>query len=138
MKVFVDSSAFCALAIPKDTHNIDAKLIYNKLNKLKAPFYTSDYVLDEVYTLLKSRSSHKTSVKFMENIERGKINIIRITENIEKEAKTIFKKFDDKRLSFTDCSSFALINQFGIDSVFAFDKHFRYHHYSHPVQSCEL
>ena len=111
MKVFFDSGAFCALTIPKDTHNTNAKLIYKQLKELNVIIYTSDYVLDEVYTLLKSRGSHKTSVKFMEQI--------------------------DKRLSFTDCASFALINHHGIESVFAFDKHFRYHHYSHPVKFWE-
>ena len=64
MKVFIDTSAFCALAIPKDQNNSNAKAIHTKLQEQKAIIYTSDYVLDESYTLLKMRGSHTTSVKF--------------------------------------------------------------------------
>lgn len=103
------------------------------MQKSKALIHTSDYVLDEAYTLLKMRDSHVTAVKFMEQMDKCSINILRVTEDIEKHAKDIFKRFDDKKLSFTDCASFALINQFRIDAVFAFDEHFRYHPYVHSV-----
>ncbi len=134
MKVFIDTSAFCALTIPKDEHNQRAKEIYQGVQEKKAIFYSSDYIMDETYTLLKTRSSHDTSLKFMDNMNSTNINIIRINEEIEGSAKSIFKKFKDKRLSFTDCTSFALINQLHIEAVFAFDEHFRYHPYTHAVE----
>lgn len=134
MKVFIDTSAFFALTIPKDQHNLRAKSLYNQLKEYKALFYTSDYVLDEVYTLLKTRGSHRTAVNFMDQINKTGISFLRITEELEEYAKDIFKRFDDRRLSFTDCTSFALINQLEVKAVFAFDEHFRYHPYSHPVK----
>jgi len=137
LRFFVDTSAFCALTIPKDQHNSRAKFIYKQIQKEKSVLYTSNYVLDEVYTLLKTRGSHATSVKFMNQIETSNIIILRVTEDIEENAKAIFKKIDDRRLSFTDCTSFALINHFGIESVFAFDEHFKYHPYSHSVRVLE-
>jgi predicted nucleic acid-binding protein len=66
LKVFVDTSAFCALTIPKDQYNPTAKVIYKRIQERNAIIYSSDYVMDEVYTLLKTRSSHATSVKFMD------------------------------------------------------------------------
>ncbi len=134
MKVFIDTSALCALTIPKDQHNFTAKSLYKQIQTDKAILYTSDYVLDEVYTLLKNRSSHATAVKFMNQMDKCSMTILRVNEDIEKDAKTIFKKFDDRRLSFTDCTSFALTNQLNIDAVFAFDEHFKYHPYTHPVK----
>ena len=134
MKVFVDTGAFCALAIPHDQNNPKAKSINTKLQEIKAILYTSDYVLDETYTLLKMRGSHATAVNFMDRIDESRINIYRIAGDIEAAAKAIFRKFDDKKLSFTDCTSFALINHLGINAVFSFDDHFRYHPYSHPVE----
>ncbi|MDO8746227.1 MAG: PIN domain-containing protein, partial [Thermodesulfovibrionales bacterium] len=130
MKVFIDTSAFCALTIPKDQHNYLAKSIHKQLNEQKTLLYTSDYVMDEVYTLLKTRGSHRTAVDFMDQINKSHIILLRVTEDVEESAKVIFGRFEDKRLSFTDCTSFALINQFGIEAVFAFDEHFRYHPYS--------
>ena len=134
MKVFIDTGAFCALTIPKDEHNQKAKSIQKQLKDRHAILYSSDYVLDEVYTLLKTRASHTTSVKFMDELQKISIIILRITQGIEESAKAIFRQFEDRKLSFTDCSSFALINNCGIDAVFAFDEHFRYHPYTHPVE----
>jgi predicted nucleic acid-binding protein len=134
LKVFIDTSAFCALTVPKDQFNSTAKIIYKQIQDKKSYIYSSDYVLDEVYTLLKTRGSHAVSVRFMEEIQESHIIILRITEDIEEAAKTIFRQLPDKRLSFTDCTSFALINHFDIEAVFAFDEHFRYHSYSHSVE----
>ena len=134
LKVFIDTSAFCALAIPKDQFNSAAKTIHKQILNKKAHIYSSNYVLDEVYTLLKTRSSHTISVRFMDEIQKSHMIILRVTEDIEDAAKAIFRKFVDKRLSFTDCTSFALINHFHIEAAFAFDEHFRYHSYSHPVE----
>ena len=134
MKVFLDTSAFCALTVPKDQFNSTTKIIYKQIQDKKSYIYSSDYVLDEVYTLLKTRGSHAVSVRFMDEIQKSHITILRITEDIEEAAKTIFRQLPDKRLSFTDCTSFALINHFDIEAVFAFDEHFRYHSYSHSVE----
>ena len=134
LKVFIDTSAFCALAIPNDQFNSSAKTIHKQILNKKAHIYSSNYILDEVYTLLKTRGNHTTSVKFMDEIQKSHIVILRVTEDIEDTAKAMFRKFIDKRLSFTDCTSFALINHFQIEAAFAFDEHFRYHPYSHPVE----
>ena len=134
MKVFIDTGAFCALAIPKDQFNSPAKTIHKQIFDKKTHIYSSNYVLDEVYTLLKTRSNHTISVKFMDEIQKSPLIILCVTEDIEEAAKSIFRKFVDKRLSFTDCTSFALINHFHIRAVFAFDEHFRYHPYLHPVE----
>jgi len=73
----------------------------------------------------------------MAQINKSHIILLRVTEEVEENAKVIFRRFEDKKLSFTDCTSLALINQFGIEAVFAFDEHFKYHPYSHPVKSLE-
>jgi len=134
LKVFIDTSAFCALALPKDQNNSQAKDINLKLQGKRPLLYTSDYVLDETFTLLSMRGGHSVAVKFMDQIDGAHINIISVDFEILNAAKTIFRKFDDKRLSFTDCTSFALINIHDLDSVFSFDDHFRRHPYTHPVQ----
>jgi predicted nucleic acid-binding protein len=134
LKVFIDTSAFCALTIPKDQHNPTAKAIYKQILSKNAILYSSNFIMDEVYTLLRTRSNHTTAIKFMDQIDRSRITIFRITEDIEISAKSIFRQFENIKLSFTDCTSFVLINQFDIDAVSAFDEHFKYYPYPHSIE----
>jgi predicted nucleic acid-binding protein len=43
---------------------------------------------------------------------------------LEKAAWGIFEKHTDKEFSFTDCTSFALMEAEAIRNVFTFDQHF--------------
>ncbi|MBK5273653.1 MAG: PIN domain-containing protein [Desulfuromonadales bacterium] len=69
----------------------------------------------------------------MDRNERSGINILRVTEETEAAATAIFRKYDLPRLSFTDCTSFTLVNTHRIDHVFSFDEHFRMFRFNHPV-----
>ena len=133
MKVFIDTGAICAAVIPGDAHNRTAKNMFLSLQESNAGLFTSDYVLAELYTLLRVRSSHRTAVAYMDSFENTGISMLFAHEIIGKEAKNIFRKYDLPRLSFTDCTSFALINTHRIDHVFSFDEHFRIFRFDHPV-----
>jgi hypothetical protein len=51
-------------------------------------------------------------------------HIHHVTSEIEEEVYALFKKYDDKRVSFTDCTSFALMKRLGIIAAFTFDDEF--------------
>lgn len=52
---------------------------------------------------------------------------------IEKEAWRIFKTHKDKEYSFTDCTSFTLMELHAVKNAFAYDAHFRqYGFITHP------
>jgi len=50
--------------------------------------------------------------------------LIRITSTDEENAWKIFVNYQDKGFSFTDCTSFAIMERLGIKEVLAFDDHF--------------
>jgi len=129
MRLFIDTSAFAALEDEDDKEHKTSLDYRKKISQGKTPFralYTSNYVLDEVFTLLRLKLSHRAAVTFGENIKRSKIlRIIRITPETENTAWKIFKKYSDKDFSFTDCTSFALMEQEAISTAFTFDKHFQ-------------
>lgn len=133
MKLFFDTGAFCALSVPEDRHNAAAKLILRQALSSNPQRFTSTYVLDETYTLIRSRRGHAAAVRFMDGFEHLGIAVLRVTDRIESEAVTLFRKLDFPRLSFTDCTSFALVNAHRLDHVFSFDDHFRFFRFSHPV-----
>lgn len=133
MKVFVDTGGFCALAIPDDRWHECALHILENLRTKNATITTSNFVLVELYTLLNARAGHRTAISFMDRLESSDTNVIRVTEEIEGESRIIFRKYDLPRLSFTDCTSFALINTQRISHIFTFDQHFRIFRFKHHV-----
>lgn len=133
MKVFLDTCAFAALSAPADALNGAVKAIYAAILRDGLRQYTSDYVLDETYTLLAARRGHHKAVAFMNGFEGSGVEVLRIDIGVESAAKTFFRKLAFNSLSFTDCTSFALVNSHRIDHLFSFDKHFQMFSFNHPV-----
>jgi predicted nucleic acid-binding protein len=133
MKVFVDTGAFCALTVPTDMWHDAALRALKRIREAKALIFTSNFILAETYTLINVRAGRLASLSFMDRNERSGIDILRVTEETETTACAIFRKYDLPRLSFTDCTSFALIKTHRIDHVFTFDEHFRMFRFNHPV-----
>jgi predicted nucleic acid-binding protein len=90
---------------------------------------TTDYVLDEAYTLLLLNICYRGTVAFHKKIEQmadlGILNIVRISKTLADETWKIFEQFNvDKEWSFTNCSSYVVMKQLEIDEAFVFDHHF--------------
>jgi predicted nucleic acid-binding protein len=86
---------------------------------------TSNYVLDEIITLLKIRLGPTIAITFGQKLWNQEVStLVRITEEDEVSAWGIFRQYEDKGFSFTDCTSFALMERLEIHTVFAFDDHF--------------
>ena len=133
MKVFIDSSAFLAIADTDDGHHEHGRLIFQDILTKGAKLFSSNYILDETYTLIRARTNHQTVVNFIKSFELSGITVLRVSPQIEDLAKRIFIKYSDKNFSFTDCTSFVLINENKIDATFAYDVHFRQYRYKHTV-----
>jgi predicted nucleic acid-binding protein len=127
-KIFVDTGAWVALNNKRDKFHNDAVNANKMLLKAGYFYITSDYVLDETYTMLRYDVGYKKSVGFGYDInflsKEQKISVIHITEILLEKAWDIFVKYSDKDFSFTDCTSFAIMNHMKVTEVFAFDKHF--------------
>ena len=87
---------------------------------------TSNYVLDETFTLLRARLGVKTADTFRQSLIQSTqaVKIIRVSVADEAQAWQWFGK-DWTKLSFTDCVSFALMRRLRIARVVSFDEHFR-------------
>lgn len=129
MRLFIDTSAFVALEDEDDKEHKAALDYREKIRREETPFralYTSNYILDEVVTLLRLKLGHQAAVAFGENLRRSKVlRRLRVTPAIEDNAWKIFKKYSDKDFSFTDCTSFVLMEQEAISTAFTFDEHFQ-------------
>jgi len=63
----------------------------------------------------------------MQHIKHNKdIEIAVVTEKDKNTAEEIFKKYvKNKDFSFTDCTTFAVIQRLGFKTILSFDKHFK-------------
>jgi predicted nucleic acid-binding protein len=124
--VLIDTSAFHALQNAGDAREHEpAKTIAKQLQADRAILVTTNYILDETYTLLRALLGHKVAVAFGREIRRGGIEIVQIDESIQRDAWKIFESYSDKDFSFTDCTSFVVMQRSGIEIAFTFDRHFQ-------------
>lgn len=129
----MDTGAFLALADEDDDYHTAAKSVYSDLLSPKTRLLTSNIILSETYTLIRSRVHHRAAVEFMRRFDQSGIKVLRVGEATERTAETIFVRYDDKDFSFVDCTSFALIDYHELDCAFAFDAHFRQYRFRRTV-----
>ena len=126
--IFVDSGAWIALSYPRDRHHDNAVVIFHDLVQQSTQFLTTDYVIDETVTRLRYDFSHSGAVEFFNFIESTKdtgiLTVVEIDSLLFRAAEQLFRQYDDVKLSFTDCTSFAICQQHNISEAFAFDQHF--------------
>lgn len=124
-QVFIDTSMFKALVDPKDEFYQEANDIWDKLKNQELSLITTNFILDETFTLIRMRCGRLLSLELRKRLAEGLrgIKIVRVLALDEKQAWPWFE-LDWNGLSFTDCVSFAVMKRLGIDSAAAFDKHF--------------
>ena len=127
-QIFVDTSAWAALADKGDLNHELALLFQDEIAG-PCQLLVTDYVLDELYTLLLMNVGYANAVSFKRELDfLRQADILRgvwISEDRADKAWRIFEQFNiDKAWSFTDCASYAVIQEQNIAEVFAFDHHF--------------
>lgn len=129
MKIFIDTSAWVALENKKDIHYEEAIAFRDEIKNRRYRMYTSNFVLDETYTLLLANVGYKKTVESARRIRvlrnKGLLHIVQVTGDIEESAWLIFERFNkDKFWSFTDCTSKVIMEMLDINEVFSFDRNF--------------
>ncbi len=118
----MDTSAWYAII---DKNDRDHPTAITKMQNLDRPLVTSNYVLNEILTLLKARLGPSVAIPFGQKLWNQEVaSLVRITEKDEERAWGIFEQYEDKGFSFTDCTSFALMERLEINTAFVFDDHF--------------
>ena len=123
MKMFVDSGAWYALADAADEHHRAATEFVRQLDAVF--LLTTDYIVDETVTLLLFGLSHRAAVAFLRSVHRSaRLSCEQVTPDHLRRAEHIFTRYSDKRWSFTDCVSFAFMEDHGLKDAFTFDGNF--------------
>jgi predicted nucleic acid-binding protein len=126
VKVFVDTWGWLVLADPKDPFHSQAVLYYEECSKDSGRIFTSDFVLDETFTLMFRRRPYKEALHFCSGLLQSPfIRIESVTEPRFLKTFELRKRFSDKPLiSFTDLSSMTIMSELKVTDILTGDAHF--------------
>lgn len=126
MKLFVDTWGWLALADRGERQHQQVMSFYAERTRRTGLVVTSDYVLDELLTMMFSRLPFEIATRFTDSVLRSPfITIEHITPERFQKAWELRLKFSDKlRISFTDLTSMATMNELGISDVLTAGQHF--------------
>lgn len=122
-RFLVDTGAWYALADRKDPdHSSVAQCLREHARRL----VTTNFIFDESVTLIRYRLGSSPARIFGEQLLRGGVaRLVAITRRDEARAWDIFTRYRDKSFSYTDCTSFAVMQRLGIGTAIAIDEDFR-------------
>ena len=124
---FLDTSALIALAFTGDQNHVEARRAYDELRFSNVLFVTTYFVFAETVIYLRRRASVETAITEGDRLlKSSQVLVVESNPELHGRGWQIFKKYRDwKDLSYTDCISFALMNEMGITRAFTFDSDFR-------------
>ncbi len=123
--IFIDTGAFIARYLSRDQHHQEARRLWGELSKRKGRLWTSNFVLDETFTLLARHAGYAFAAERAHHILSSQaLEILRPQEKEERLAVELFAKYADQKVSFTDCVSFVFMRSLKIKQAFSFDAHF--------------
>ena len=124
MKLLADTSALLALVL-RDDRNHQAAASFVRAHP-HARFVLSELILAEVATRIRARAGPGQAVAVARGLlDSQRYDLVFADAELLDEALRRMERFADKRLSLTDCASFALMDRLALTSAFAFDTDFR-------------
>ncbi len=121
-RVFVDTGAWYAYINARDPDHFRVR---GFLESFTGSLVTSTYVFDETVTLVLARLGHQRAVKVGNVLlDPRVVELVRIGPLDERSAWKLFQERPDKAYSFTDCTSFALMQRLDLRQALTLDDHF--------------
>jgi uncharacterized protein len=123
--VFADTGGWAAFFNSRDQYHDQAVAAVQAITGQAVTFVISDYILDETLTLLRMKTGHAQAVQCGQwLLESPLVRQVRVSEDLWRQAWSLFQQYDDQAFSFTDCVSFVVMRQHKLREAFGFDRHF--------------
>jgi uncharacterized protein len=125
--IFVDTGAWFALSNPAERRHAEALSVFRRATKGEfGRLVTTDFVLDETYTLVRLRLGIEAVRKLSTLVVQSRnTQLLRVSETDFDRALALLLARAEMRWSFTDCTSFVMMEALGIRTAFGFDSNFR-------------
>ena len=130
MSIFIDTGIFTAFHNTQDANHSKAVTLIRRIAEGElGTAYTSDYIFDETVTLTLTRTRRPDLALNIGRMILGRstapfLTILRVNEEAFTEAWKLFSRYAEKRLSFTDCTSIALMRMKDMETILSFDSGF--------------
>ena len=124
--LFVDTGGWMACADAADSSHRRACAARDTALEAGLLLVTTDFVVDETLTLLRLRLGIGAAEAWWRQIDgSARLRWERITVERFDRARQVFFRYRDKGFSFTDCTSFVVMQELRLVRALATDRHFR-------------
>jgi len=120
---FVDTAYVLALASKRDSFNSRAEALKRQIKQEEVELVTTEAVLLEIATALRSPRYRKLAVASIEELQRSAL-VLPLTPILLHEAWEMYKRHTDKEWSWVDTISFVVMRREGMTEALTSDHHF--------------
>jgi uncharacterized protein len=121
--IFVASSFWIGFVDRLETRHLDAVALTEAYSN--AGLVTTNHVVGETWTFLRARHGHRVALRFLDLSENtDRLEVVFTSKGLESDAKRWLHLHDERRYSFVDATSFAVMRHLRIREAFAFDADF--------------
>lgn len=121
-RLFVDTSAWLAYVDRADPQH---RGMAKALRKFEGRLVTTNFVFDETVTFCRRRLGHATTLLVGDLLrDPDVVDLVRVEAPDEDDAWRLVQQREDKRYSFTDCTSFAVMQRLGLRRAATLDADF--------------
>ncbi|WP_419928933.1 type II toxin-antitoxin system VapC family toxin [Candidatus Poriferisocius sp.] len=124
---FADTSWWVAWAVSDDPRHHDAEAMLSQVGDAEQ-LLTTNFIMGEAWTFLRSRHGHQVAVPFLDEIELAQMNSKLVVHQVSPEqefrAWTWLRRHDERAYSFVDSTSFIVMRDRRLREALAFDQDF--------------
>lgn len=123
--LFVDTAGWMAMADAADPAHEASRRERDSCLEVGGILVSTDYVIDETLTLIRARLGLSAAEGWWAQIDASsRIRWERIDALRAEKARTRFFEWTDKNFSFTDCTSFVVMEELSLRRALTTDRHF--------------
>ncbi|MBS1256582.1 MAG: 23S rRNA-specific endonuclease VapC20 [Deltaproteobacteria bacterium] len=116
--LFLDTSYLIALEAHDDLHHNSSQVHWKALIADMQPLVTSTWIFDEVVTFFNTRNKHGKAVEIGNRLlQSSLVTMVPVDSILFRKGWEVFKQYDDKSFSLTDCISFVIMRDREITEV---------------------
>jgi predicted nucleic acid-binding protein len=124
--VFVDTGGWMACADGGDPAHATCRAARDGRLEGGHTLITTDFVIDETLTLIRFRLGLGAAKAWWQQIDGSvRLRWERVENDRFERARHLFFQYRDKDLSFTDCTSIAIMRELKLTTVLTTDRHFQ-------------